>query len=137
MRAVIDANVFVSASFGEDGPPVQVVRRAIGGELEYVVCPRLLGEIRATLARPYFVSRLSPSEAAAFIELIATSGTVADDPVAPPARSRDPKDDYLLALAESTRSVLVTGDRDLLALRDRFPVWTPAQLVSALDAAGA
>jgi predicted nucleic acid-binding protein len=37
------------------------------------------------------------------------------DPVAPPATVRDPRDDYLVALAIGARAeAIVTGDRDLL-----------------------
>jgi len=37
------------------------------------------------------------------------------DPVAPPAVVRDPRDDYLVALARATRvDAIITGDRDLL-----------------------
>ncbi|MGI8578783.1 MAG: hypothetical protein ACR2KG_12925 [Nocardioidaceae bacterium] len=36
------------------------------------------------------------------------------DPGPPPARVRDPDDDYLVALAEATAAVIVTGDADLL-----------------------
>ena len=41
-----------------------------------------------------------------------------DDPADPARRSRDPGDDYLLALAAASAAVLVTGDTDVLALTD-------------------
>lgn len=42
---------------------------------------------------------------------------VADDPAVPPPVSRDPRDDYLVALARATSAhVLVSGDDDLLDL---------------------
>lgn len=41
--------------------------------------------------------------------------TVVDDTAdAPAIGSDDPADDYLIALAETTRSFIVTGDSDLL-----------------------
>jgi predicted nucleic acid-binding protein len=39
-----------------------------------------------------------------------------------PGRSPDPADDYLLAVAESERAVLVTGDQHLLAPANEFPI---------------
>lgn len=41
--------------------------------------------------------------------------TMVDDPIEPPAMTRDPKDDYLVALARAqTVDAIVSGDRDLL-----------------------
>jgi predicted nucleic acid-binding protein len=41
---------------------------------------------------------------------------------------RDRKDDPILALlVESKADVLITGDKDLLVLADRYPILTPAE----------
>lgn len=54
------------------------------------------------------------------------SATVVDDPGAPPPlRSRDPGDDYLVALAATAPAALVTGDRHLLSLDTAMPICTP------------
>jgi predicted nucleic acid-binding protein len=59
---------------------------------------------------------------------------VVDDPVAlSPIGSRDPNGDYLIALAARTRSILVTGDADLLALAGRIPVMTPRAFFDRLE----
>jgi hypothetical protein len=42
-------------------------------------------------------------------------------------------DDYLLALAEQERAILVSGDRHLLALADRFPIRSARALLESLD----
>ena len=39
--------------------------------------------------------------------------------------SKDPDDDYLISLALSTQSVIVSGDSHLLALSDEIPVYSP------------
>jgi predicted nucleic acid-binding protein len=44
-----------------------------------------------------------------------------------PVGSRDPDDDYVLALAIDRRAYLVTGDQDLLGLSNDLPILTPAQ----------
>ncbi len=67
--------------------------------------------------------------------LLSRSGApahVAADPVDAPARSPDPGDDYLLALAEAGRALLVSGDGHLLGLRDRYPVQAPGEFLDAL-----
>ena len=58
---------------------------------------------------------------------------VAESAGAAPVRSRDPGDDYLIALAYSRKAVLVSGDRDLLELADRMPVFTPVEFLRWLD----
>ncbi len=51
--------------------------------------------------------------------------------------SRDPNDDYLVALARrSGAEALISGDDDLLSLTDLDPpVLSPAQAVAQLDTA--
>jgi hypothetical protein len=38
-------------------------RSASGSRFESVVCPRLLGEVRRGLTRPYFLERIDPADA--------------------------------------------------------------------------
>jgi predicted nucleic acid-binding protein len=54
-------------------------------------------------------------------------------PPAAPRRSRDPGDDYLLALAESERAIVVSGDQHLLGLADRFPIVSPQAFLEELE----
>jgi predicted nucleic acid-binding protein len=78
--------------------------------------------------------RVPTDEADRLIGLLRGSATVAQDPDDPPrAISRDPKDDYLVALAASTRSILVTGGADLLELRARIPVMSSREFLERLD----
>jgi predicted nucleic acid-binding protein len=63
------------------------------------------------------------------------SATIVDDP-APQlvARSsRDPGDDYLLALAADQQAALVSGDNDLLALAAELPIHSPATFASLIE----
>lgn len=38
-------------------------------------------------------------------------------------------DDYLVALGEPAKAVIVTGDHDLLALKGPLPVYTPPEFL--------
>jgi len=58
------------------------------------------------------------------------------DPAEPAAQSVDPGDDYLLALAEQERAVLVSGDRHLLALADELPIQTARAFLDSLGDVG-
>lgn len=58
----------------------------------------------------------------------------ANDPIVPPAiSSPDPEDNYLIALASSSRSVLVSGGKDLLVLSEQIPVYSPAEFLALID----
>ena len=134
MRAVLDPNVLIAAVLSRSGAPAQIVSRWLGGEFELVVSESLLAELERALAYPKLRSRVSPSEAAELVALLAHSAVVAPDPRAPVRRSSDPGDDYLLALAESERAVLVSGDRHLVELGGNLPVETPRAFLEALEA---
>ncbi len=86
------------------------------------------------LSRPRIRSHVEPDEAGAFIKLLRTTATVVADPTVVPKRASDPDDDYLLALAERAGALLVSGDRHLLALQDRFPIHSPRAFLDLLEA---
>ena len=93
----------------------------------------LIAELKRTLAYSKLRKRIAPEKAATFVNWVRDHGTVAEDPASPPpVGSRDPDDDYLLALAINRRAYLVTGDKDLLILSDNLPILTPAQFATKL-----
>jgi predicted nucleic acid-binding protein len=99
---------------------------------EIVVSDGLITELRQTLATPKLRKRVLPEEAAAFVALLAAHALSFADPSAPPRRSADRDDDYLVALAEDAMGVLVTGDRHLLDLASELPVRTPRDFLLML-----
>jgi predicted nucleic acid-binding protein len=64
--------------------------------------------------------------------LLRLAAVVAPDPSTGSHRSADAGDDYLLALAEHERAVLVSGDRHLLDLADRLPIQTAHAFLNRL-----
>jgi putative PIN family toxin of toxin-antitoxin system len=100
---------------------------------ELVVSELLVTELQRTLGYPKLRKRIPPERAAAFVEWVHDHATLAEDPDdPPPVGSRDPDDDYLLALAIHNRAYLVTGDQDPLVLSADFPILTSAQYVAKL-----
>ena len=133
MRAVVDVNVLISGVLSAKGSSAEILRASRNGEFELIVSELLLAELRRTLAYPKLRKRIAPEIAAAFANWIRDHGTVAEDPASPPpVASRDPDDDYLLALAIDRRAYLVTGDQDLLVLSSDLPILTPAQFAIKL-----
>ena len=133
LRAVLDPNVLVSALLSREGTPARLLRRWRAGELDVVVSELLLDELVRVLAYPKLAERIPLAARHSLMQLLLREATVADDAPDAPARARDPGDDYLLALAEARRAILVSGDGDLLALAERYPVWTAAAVDAELD----
>lgn len=131
MRAVLDANILIAAVLSPSGAPGQLVSRWLEGDFELIVSEALLAEVTDVLASSKLRGRISAAEADAFEALLRGAGVV-DDPESAPRRSSDPDDDYLLALAEAERAVLVSGDPHLLELADRFPVVTMRSFLDSL-----
>jgi putative PIN family toxin of toxin-antitoxin system len=133
VRAVVDVNVLVSAVLSAKGSSAEILRTTRDGQFELITSETLLTELTRTLAYPRIRKRTPAEKAAAYTNWIRHHSTLADDPVgSPPVGSRDPDDDYLLALAIDQRAYLVTGDQDLLVLNAHLPILTPAQFASQL-----
>jgi uncharacterized protein len=139
MRVVADANVLVSAALARSpqAPSALTLDAALDGRIDLVTSPLLLQELAMVLARPRLRKYLSTEEAVRFVTDLTTQTTLLVDPPRPhPAVCRDPRDDYLVALARSGGAdALVTGDLDLLAIdasQVNIDILTPRQLVERL-----
>lgn len=114
-RAVVDTSVLVSALIApRDTPPSQVLRAWARERFELVVSPKLISEVAGVLARPKFDRYVTPEEVADFLDMLRSDAVVHPDPAVIERATRDPHDDYLVALAKAADAVLVSSDRDLL-----------------------
>ena len=134
MRAVLDPNAIISALLAPMGTPAAIVRARSAGAFELVASPLLLAELERALAYPKLRTQIHQSEATAIVEWLERSATIVPDPDEPPPRaSKDPGDDYLIALAAHERAALVSGDRQLLELAAELPIYAPADFLAVLD----
>jgi uncharacterized protein len=135
VRALLDVNVLIAGLLSRTGSPARLLGKWLEGEFELVIADLLLDELEKTLARPKLRRLLDDDEISAFLELL--RGGLADwveDPGEPPSiKSRDPKDDYLIAVARSAQATLVTGDADLLELSGSIPVMAPRAFLETLE----
>lgn len=135
MRALLDVNVFVAGLLSPTGSPAGLLGKWLEGEFELVISDLLLDELEHTLARPKIRRLLDDEETRGFLALL-RSGLAerVEDPEEPPSiRSRDPKDDYLIAAARSAQATLVTGDAGLLELSGSIPVVSPRTFLASLE----
>jgi len=130
VRVIIDANVFVSAAI-QRGASHRIVAAWLAGTADFkvVMCPELLCENRDVLTtRPRLRKGISLENATLFVDTIEAVIDLVNDPDGVRTETRDPNDDYLVALARAHDvDAIVSGDKDLLESEDqRPPVMTPA-----------
>ena len=130
LRVVLDTNVLVSALLFERGSLAWIRTAWQSGLIQPVVAEPTVREVMRVLAYPKF--RLSVVE---LEQLLADLLPWCESWITPIAAAeqqvRDPKDQIFVDLALSARvSALVSGDADLLVLRDQLKaiqVLTPAE----------
>ena len=135
MRAVLDPNVIISAALSPGGSPGRLFRYWFEGAYDLVVSPLLLDELGPALGYSKLRDQVPTNEAKELLELLSRAGLATEDPLSPvDIQSPDPDDDYLIALANIARAVLVSGDKDLLGLSGQIPVYSPAEFVALIEA---
>jgi putative PIN family toxin of toxin-antitoxin system len=139
MRIILDTNILLSALLSPRGAPAKLLDAWERKRFTLVTCDALVVELLEVAGRPFFRTRLRAST----VELLAAglqdfsffveTNSWEDLPSLPVAP--DPKDSYLLALAEASKAeFLVTGDKELLALgrHKSTRITTPAAMIEAL-----
>lgn len=135
MKVVLDTNVLLSGLMFPDGAPGRVVAAWRQARFELVISVPQLAEIGRALAYPkirrvlgwddqrieHFIRQLYVR--AGIVDLAGTFVEVPGDPDDMP---------ILATLVAAKADVLITGDGDLLALRDRYAIQTPAEFVRKL-----
>jgi putative PIN family toxin of toxin-antitoxin system len=123
IRAVLDTNVLVSGILGmslhSESAPSLVLRRWANDQFDLVISDHILGEVRRTLAKPWFSDRLTPADVDAVLTPMVRSSVyvVVRDIGFVPAIATHPEDDLVLATVDAANAdVLVTGDAMLLKL---------------------
>jgi len=123
--------VIISAVLSPGGPPARALRLWLEGAYELVCSPLLLDETARALVYPKLRTHIDADEADELLDLLRRGALLVEDPNDPPeVSSTDPKDDYLIALAAKSRSLLVSGDGDLLELSEKIPVYSPREFLS-------
>ncbi len=133
MRAVLDPNVIISGVLSAGSAPAETLRALDRGEFELIASEALLDELARALAYPKLRSRIGADDAAAVVRWLGQTATlVPDTEVDPPVCSSDPGDDHLIALASVHRAALVSGDKHLLGLVGKIPVFSPREFLALL-----
>lgn len=126
LRVVLDTNVLASGFAYPNSTPGRIVALWQQGGLDVVLSRYILDELSRVLPRLTRV-QLSRDEIRDLVEsLVFLADLVEPEPQKDP-RLRDAADQEILGtLVASKADYLITGDKDLLALTDKYPIVTPA-----------
>jgi putative PIN family toxin of toxin-antitoxin system len=116
-RAVLDANVYVSAIIQPAGTPGRLIERFLReASFEVVLSPAIVDEVLRALAYPKVRKLLRGADAQLWFEdIVVLADVVGDTQLS--GICGDPDDDkYLAAAVEGRASHVVTGDRRFLAV---------------------
>ena len=121
VSAVVDTNLIVSGLLLRRGAPYELLVAWRAGAFVLLFTDRIYEEYARVLARPKFARYgLTPEIIAGFLTSLRARGRHVVPRRRLPITVRDPKDDMILAAALGGHAdYLVTGDDDLLSLRDR------------------
>ncbi|MCG5536188.1 putative toxin-antitoxin system toxin component, PIN family [Ectothiorhodospira mobilis] len=121
-RVVLDTNVVLSALLFNAGRLAWIRHAWQRQQLQPLVCRETAGELLRVLAYPKF--RLSASEQQELLTDFLPYADVVELPTPWPdlPACRDGKDQVFLVLAHCGKAdALITGDADILAMREAFP----------------
>jgi putative PIN family toxin of toxin-antitoxin system len=112
-RGILDSSLLASALVSPHGPGNALLSAARLDRFQLVVSPDILDEVRRTLVEDFGVTA---GDADALVALVTRIAEV-HQPTSIEARSRDERDDHVLALAGEAGAVfLATYDHDLMAV---------------------
>lgn len=136
MRVVVDTNVLLSGLMYPGSTPGRIVAAWRNAAFELVLTRAQLTEIARVLSYPKItrVLRWDPDRSERFLKQLYLRSVMVPLPESLPAEvPADPDDSPILSsLLVARAEYLVTGDSDLLALKDRYPILTPQAFVVLL-----
>ena len=126
MRVVLDTNVLVSGIAYPESVSGRIVRVWRQGGLDVVLSRYILDEMSRVLPHLNRVG-LSASEVRDLVDSFMFLADIVEPDGEQDAGLRDAADLQVLATLRASRAdYLITGDKDLLALAEKYPIVTPA-----------
>lgn len=132
LRAVLDTNVLLSGIAYPGSIPGKIMAAWRHGSIEVLLSFFILDELRRVLPRLSHRHGLSAAEIDDLVDILAVQAELIEPlPVDDPGL-RDVNDQPVLGTLLAARladgaDYLLTGDKDLLVMAERFPIITPAQ----------
>lgn len=135
LRVVLDTNALLSGIAYPASVPGKILAAWRHGSVDVLLSAYILDELRRVLPRLVHRHGLTAAEIDDLVDALSIQAEVVEPLPGAEPDLRDVADrpvlgTLLAALKTSGADYLVTGDKDLLALADRYPILTPAQFWS-------
>lgn len=132
LRVVLDTNVLLSGIAYPASIPGKIIAAWRHGSVDIVLSGFILDELRRVLPRLANRHALSAAEIEDLIDILSIQAEIVDPLPNHEPELRDQNDQPVLGTLLAAQRAggadyLVTGDKDLLALSENFPIVTPAQ----------
>ena len=134
MKVMFDSNLWISFMIGKRFSSLADV--LCRHDVEIYVSEQLLNEIRGVIAREKFDKLISAETRYYFFEMVYDVCLFTDITVKAKSDIRDPKDLYLLSMAESVPvDYIISGDRDLTDMKQHagIPILKYSELIEMLS----
>lgn len=126
LRVVLDTNVLLSGIAYPQSVPGKIIAAWRHGSIGVILSTFILDELRRVLPRLADRHQLTAAEIDDLVDTLALQVDLID-PAPAGTELRDANDLPVLGtLVASGADYLITGDRDLLAVAERFPIVTPS-----------
>ena len=132
MKVVLDTNILVSGLMFPESIPGRIIAAWSEAQFDVVSSHEQLAETGRVLAYPKIrrILKWDDQRIEQFIKRLYIRVELAEPESTGVEALRDPDDAPILGtLVAGEADLLVTGDHDLLALNDRYPIETPAEFV--------
>lgn len=131
LRVVLDTNVLLSGIAYPASVPGKIVAAWRHGSVDVLLSVYILDELRRVLPRLAHRHDLTSAEIDDLVDILSIQAELIEPLPGEEADLRDIDDRPVLGTLLAARKAggvdyLVTGDKDLLALADRYPIVTPA-----------
>ena len=133
MKILFDSNLWISFMIGKRLSSLADI--LCRHDVEVYVCEQELDEIRRVIARPKFDKLISAETRYYFFEMVYEVCFFTDITIEAKSNIRDPKDLYLLSMAESVPvDYIISGDKDLTDLKQHgnIPILTYNEFLAKL-----
>lgn len=132
LRVILDTNVLISGIAYPASVPGKIMSAWRHGSLNVSLSTYILAELRRVLPKLAHRHGLSQLEMDDLVDVLAIQAELVEPAAITGVELRDANDQpvlgTLLAVVNASRaSYLITGDKDLLAVADRYPILTPAE----------
>jgi len=128
LRIVLDTNVLLSGIAYPASVPGKIITAWRHGSVEVVLSQFILDELRRVLPRLSHRHELSAAEIDDLVDILSIQAEIVEPQGPFAADLRDPQDLPVLGtLLAAQADYLITGDKDLLVMADRYAILGPTE----------